>query len=86
MWRLINRLRALLNARERRLSYALLGLMVLDGLTGALGVSSILPFMAVVGNPDLIHTNPWLRHLFTWLGFESSDTFLIGLGSGRSNS
>ncbi len=81
MWRLVNRLRALLNARERRLAYALLGLMVIDGLTGALGVSSILPFMAVVGNPDLIHTNPWLRHLFTWLEFESSNTFLIGLGS-----
>lgn len=81
MWRLINRLRALLNTKERRLSYVLLGLMVLAGLTDALGVSSILPFMAVVGNPDLIHTNPWLRHFFTWLEFESINTFLIGLGS-----
>jgi ABC-type multidrug transport system fused ATPase/permease subunit len=81
MWRLINRLRALLNTKERRLSYALLGLMVFAGLTDALGVSSILPFMAVVGNPDLIHTNPWLRHLFTWFKFESINTFLIGLGS-----
>lgn len=81
MWRLIERLQALLNARERRLSYALLGLMIVAGLTDALGVSSILPFMAVVGNPGLIQTNPWLHHIYTLLEFESANTFLVGLGS-----
>jgi ATP-binding cassette, subfamily B, bacterial PglK len=80
MWRLIQRLQALLNQRERRLSYALLGLMVLAGLIDAVGVTSILPFMAVVGNPDLIQTNPWLHHMFTSLKFESTNTFLVGLG------
>jgi ATP-binding cassette, subfamily B, bacterial PglK len=81
MLRPIKRLQALLNPKERRLSYALLGLMVLAGLIDALGVSSILPFMAVVGNPELIQTNPWLHHIFTWLEFESTNTFLVGLGS-----
>ncbi len=80
MWRLITRLQALLNAKERRRSYGLLGLMVLAGLIDALGVSSILPFMAVVGNPELIQTNPWLHHLFTALEFESTSAFLVGLG------
>lgn len=78
---LIKRLRALLNAKERRLSYALLGLIVLAGLTDALGVSSILPFMAVVGNPGLIQTNPWLHKIFTVLEFESTDAFLVGSGA-----
>ncbi len=81
MWLLVKRLQALLNPKERRLSYALLGLMVLAGLIDALGVSSILPFMAVVGNPDLIQTNPWLHRLFTWGEFGSTTTFLVGLGS-----
>lgn len=81
MWLLIKRLQALLNTRERRLSYGLLGLMVLAGLIDALGVSSILPFMAVVGNPGLIQTNPWLHNTFTSLEFQSIDTFLVGLGS-----
>lgn len=80
MWRLINRLRALLNPGERRLSYALLGLMILSGLTDALGVSSILPFMAVVGNPELIQTNHWLHKIFTLFEFASIDAFLVGLG------
>jgi ATP-binding cassette, subfamily B, bacterial PglK len=78
---LIQRLQALLSARERRLSYALLGLIGLAGLIDALGLSSILPFMAVVGNPDVIHTNPRLHAIFTQLEFESTNTFLIGLGS-----
>lgn len=82
MWQLLKRLQALLTTKQRRLSYALLGLMVLAGLMEALGVSSILPFMAVVGNPELIQTNPRLYHLYTTLEFESSNTFLIGLGVG----
>lgn len=82
MWQLLKRLQALLTTKQRRLSYALLGLMVLAGLMEALGVSSILPFMAVVGNPELIQTNPRLHHLYTTLEFESSNTFLVGLGVG----
>ena len=78
---LLKRLQALLNTKQRRLSYALLGVMVLAGLIDAFGVSSILPFMAVVGNPELIQTNPWLHKMFTALQFESPNTFLVGLGS-----
>lgn len=70
-----------MSTEQRRLSYGLLGLIILAGLTDAVGVSSILPFMAVVGNPELIQTNRWLHHIYTWLEFESTSSFLIGLGS-----
>ncbi|HSA86489.1 MAG TPA: ABC transporter ATP-binding protein [Nitrospira sp.] len=80
MLRLIQRLQALLSAKERRRSYALLGLMIFTGLIDAVGVSSVLPFMAVVGNPDLIQTNPRLHQLYTALQFESRTTFLVALG------
>ena len=75
---LLKRLLVLLNTKQRRLSYALLGVMVLAGLIDALGVSSILPFMAVVGNPELIQTNPWLHKIFTTLKFESPIPFSSG--------
>ncbi|HEY5932811.1 MAG TPA: hypothetical protein VIT63_07830, partial [Nitrospira sp.] len=81
MWLFIKRLQALLNPRERRLSYALLGLMVFSGLIDVLGVTSILPFMAVVAKPEVIHTNPWLNKIFTMLAFESVNSFLIVLGA-----
>jgi ABC-type multidrug transport system fused ATPase/permease subunit len=80
MSRLITRLQSLLTPKERRFSYALFGLLVLAGLVDALGVSSVLPFMAVVGNPDVIQTNPRLQQLYTALQFESTNTFLVGLG------
>jgi ABC-type multidrug transport system fused ATPase/permease subunit len=55
--------------------------MIIASLIDVLGVSSILPFMAVVGNPELIQTNPSLHKIFTVLEFESTNTFLVGLGA-----
>ncbi|MGZ8374632.1 MAG: ABC transporter transmembrane domain-containing protein, partial [Nitrospira sp.] len=80
MWLPITRLLKLLNARERRLSSMLLVGMILAGLIDVLGVTSILPFMAVVAKPELIQTNLWLHKLFTVLAFDSTNSFLIGLG------
>lgn len=80
MWLPLKRILKLLSIRERRLSFLLLGGMVLAGLIEVLGVTSVLPFMAVVANPDVIHTNPWLHKIFAMLAFESVNSFLIGLG------
>ncbi len=80
MWLPITRLRKLLNAREQRLASLLLGGMVLAGLIDVVGVTSILPFMAVVAKPEAIHTNPWLHKIFTVMAFDSTNSFLIGLG------
>jgi ABC-type multidrug transport system fused ATPase/permease subunit len=76
----ITRLLKLLSSRERRLACVLLVGMVLAGFIDVLGVTSILPFMAVVAKPEVIHTNPWLHKIFTALTFESTNSFLIGLG------
>lgn len=82
MFRFILRLQHLLNSQERRRFYGLLLLIVFGGLFDAMGVTSILPFMAVVGNPELIQTNPWLHRVFLELHFSSPQTFLVGLGVG----
>ena len=54
--------------------------MVLAGLIDVVGVTSILPFMAVVAKPETIDTDPWLHKIFTELAFESTNSFLISLG------
>ncbi|OQW31774.1 MAG: hypothetical protein A4E19_00165 [Nitrospira sp. SG-bin1] len=59
----------------------LLGGMVLAGLIDVLGIASILPFMAVVAKPEVIHANPWLHKVFTMLAFESAKSFLVALGA-----
>jgi ATP-binding cassette, subfamily B, bacterial PglK len=71
---------ALLEPRERWELLGLLALIVLMALIQAVGVASILPFMSLVANPEVVETNRWLAWLFTSLGFESMKAFLIFVG------
>jgi ATP-binding cassette, subfamily B, bacterial PglK len=70
----------LLDARERRNFFLLVGLSLLLGLVEAVGVLSILPFIAVASNPDAIAQSEILTRLYDWFGFESTQSFLIALG------
>jgi len=69
----------LLTPAERRRSYLLVVLIFFEGLTQLIGIASILPFLAVLANPQVIETNHRLNALYTWLGFESTHGFLIFL-------
>ncbi|MEE2861796.1 MAG: ABC transporter ATP-binding protein [Pseudomonadota bacterium] len=73
---------AILNARERRQAALLVLVALFMGLLDVLGVASILPFLAVVSNPELITENYWLSSVHQWLGAPQTNTFLIILGTG----
>lgn len=47
-----------------------------------LGIISIMPFLAVLGNQNLIQTNPVLNRLYDLGGFSSDYDFLFALGLG----
>ena len=70
----------LLDARERRRFWQLLGLIMLMGLLDMAGVASILPFLAVVSDPAMISSNPSLARAYDWSGLASPDSFLILFG------
>jgi ABC-type multidrug transport system fused ATPase/permease subunit len=70
----------LLDARERRNFFLLVGLSLVLGLVEAIGVLSILPFIAVAANPDAIAQSALLTRLYDGFGFESTQSFLIALG------
>jgi ABC-type bacteriocin/lantibiotic exporter with double-glycine peptidase domain len=70
----------LLNKRERRIAVWMALLAMVMGLLDVLGVASVLPFLAVVSNPDLIQDNRWLRGAHELLGQPTINTFLIMLG------
>ncbi|MBK8163201.1 MAG: ABC transporter ATP-binding protein [Gammaproteobacteria bacterium] len=55
-------------------------MLVLVAFMEIVGVASIMPFMAVVANPDVVHTNPYLVEIYGRLGFLSTDAFLFFLG------
>lgn len=44
------------------------------------GVASVMPFLAVLSNPEVIDTNIWLNTVFQYLNYESKASFLYLLG------
>lgn len=70
----------LLTPVERRQAVGVLLMVVVMALLDALGVASIMPFMAVVTNPDLVETNIFLATIYKGFGTPSIQDFLLTLG------
>ena len=60
----------------------LVAMMIAMGLLDVAGVASVLPFLAVLANPQVIETRPALDRAYTLLGFQSTEAFLLVLGLG----
>jgi ABC-type bacteriocin/lantibiotic exporter with double-glycine peptidase domain len=70
----------LLSAREKTHLYLIFAALVGLAFVDMAGVASILPFIAVVANPDVIQTNRWLKLAYDSFGFTSLQSFLFSLG------
>jgi len=73
----------LLTRKERKSAAILLIMILIMALLDMIGVASILPFMAVLTNPDIIETNIILNRIFVasnTLGVENNQQFLFALG------
>ena len=75
----LKKILAILSAQERKRFALLFGMVLIMSLFDVLGVASILPFMAVLANPELIETNIILAKIYQTLGFTNSDQFLFFL-------
>lgn len=71
---------ALMDRRERRLTALVFIMAVVVALFEAVGVASVMPFMAVLANPGVIERNQYLAMAYDRLGFTSADDFLFFLG------
>lgn len=80
MFKIYKKLFTLLDVRERRRGAMVFGLLVVVAFFETLGVASIMPFIAVLANPEVVETNPYLWTLYQTLGFTSRKTFLFFLG------
>jgi ABC-type multidrug transport system fused ATPase/permease subunit len=54
--------------------------MLLAAITQATGIVSIVPFLAVLSEPQMVESNALLKQLYEALGFENRDDFLFFLG------
>ena len=73
----------LLTSHERKMSALLILMILIMALLDMVGVASIIPFIAVVTNPDLVEANVILKYLFETskkFGVENIQQFLVVLG------
>lgn len=73
----------LLTPEERRQSVFLFGLILLMALLDTMGVASIIPFMALLANPELVETNSVLKAAYVFssrIGITTGEQFLFVFG------
>ena len=78
-----NKLILLLTPYERKKAGLLMIMMFVMALLDMIGVASILPFMAVLTNPEIIESNVILDKMYkasTTFGVENNQDFLFALG------
>lgn len=79
----VKKLLFLLSPNERKRAGLLLIMIIIMAFLDTMGVASILPFMAVLSNPDLIETNFFLKDLYeasSILNVENNQEFIFFLG------
>jgi len=77
---LIKKLKIIITPQEKWQVLVLFASILLAALFQTLGVVSILPFMNIVMQPEIIESNRWLNWLYNSLGFTSVNSFIIFMG------
>ena len=73
----------LLTAKERKQASLLFVMILVMAILDMIGVASIMPFMLVLTEPNLIETNFILKELFqilSFFGVKSNQDFIFALG------
>ena len=81
--KIIKKFLYLLSYKERKKAYLLLVMILIMALLDMLGVASIMPFIAVLSNPELIETNVMINKMFKvagTFGVKTYQQFLTSLG------
>ena len=70
----------ILSKNEKKKLYFLFAATLTMSFIEMVGIAAIMPFMAVVSNPDVIRTNKWLQKTYEFFNFDTTHNFLFFLG------
>lgn len=70
----------LLDDRERKRFYLLFIVILISGVVEMVSVASVLPFLAVVADPDIVRDHKILHEVYVFLDLETVKAFQIFLG------
>ena len=71
---------SLLSKSERKETLVLLVMILVMSLLDVAGIASILPFITILGSPELVETNPVLSWTYNYFGFTANSEFFFFLG------
>jgi ABC-type multidrug transport system fused ATPase/permease subunit len=71
---------SLLGKRERGKLVVVVFAMLVMGVIELVGVGSIGPFISIVSNPDVIHTNIYFNKAYVYFNFSSEKSFIVFAG------
>ena len=76
----IKKLKEVLTRREMFKLLVLLGVFILMAFFQVLGIASLMPFIALVMEPDMVFENEWLLRAYNLFDFRSVQSFIIATG------
>ena len=71
----ITKLLFLLSLKEKKQAAAILLLTIIMAAIDTIGIASIMPFISVLANPDIIETNDFLNTIYKFSNFENKSSF-----------
>jgi len=71
---------SMLTPREKKTGLWVLGLIVIKGIGDVISVATVMPFLSLLGTPELVNTNPIANYFYALFGFESIDSFVFMVG------
>ena len=77
---LIKKIKIIIAPQEKWQLLVLFASILLAAFSQTLGVVSVLPFMSIIMQPEIIESNRWLNWLYNSLGFTSVNSFIIFIG------
>lgn len=77
---MIKQLLTILSPSERKNFILLMLFTIFVSCIETIGISAVMPFIAVASDPTLIATNKYYHYIYTFLGFQSSKDFVVTFG------
>lgn len=76
----INKIVKLLDKNEQKKASLILMMVIFMALINAMGVASVMPFLAVIAKPEVMVTNDFLLKVKTFLNIKETRDFVYALG------
>lgn len=70
----------LISLDEKRKLFFILALIVGFSFIELLGVASVMPFLTILGSPEIIHENYWLSYAYKFFNFKTDKSFTVFVG------